>query len=171
MKQSRRLVNFVILNILVSAFTTWLVVSVMLRQNFIIVPDAGPAPTQAHIAEDPEDNGSDSGNSSSAQYKGLLEIDTIIGSGDIDNERVLVKYTGSEELSLAGWQLQDENGNTFTFPGLTMFSGGAVTVYTSFGVNTVVELYWGLDTSVWQSGETATLLDPAGKPQATFRIP
>ena len=65
----------------------------------------------------------------------------------------------------------DAQGNTFLFPALTMFNGGAVTVFTQPGANTVVELYWGLDVPIWEEGEQASLLDPDGTVQATFTVP
>ena len=60
-------------------------------------------------------------------------------------------------VSLVGWQLQDQDGNAFTFPALTMFQGGAVTIYTREGISTVVELYWGLDDPIWESGGAGLL--------------
>ena len=100
-----------------------------------------------------------------------MEIDTVIGAGDLDNERVLLKRTGSGELALAGWRLVDEDGHEFVFPQLTLYQGGAANVYTRLGQDTVVDLYWGLDTSVWKSGETVTLYDAQGNVSATFTIP
>jgi len=98
-------------------------------------------------------------------------IDTVIGAGDLDSERVLLKRTGGGELALAGWRLADEDGFVFTFPQLTLYQDGAVNVYTRLGQDTVVDLYWGLSTPVWQSGETVTLYDAQGEVRATFTIP
>jgi hypothetical protein len=98
-------------------------------------------------------------------------IDTVIGAGNLDSERVLLKRTGSGELALAGWQLADEDGNGYTFPQLTLYQGGAVNVYTGLGQDTVVDLYWGLSMPVWQSGETVTLYDAQGEERASFTIP
>ena len=101
----------------------------------------------------------------------LLEIRSILGPGDLETEQVLINHIGEKEVSLFGWQLQDQDGNAFTFPTLTMFQGGAVTIYTREGTSTVVELYWGLDEPIWDSGEQAFLLDPDGKIQATYTVP
>lgn len=100
-----------------------------------------------------------------------MQIDTVIGAGNLDTERVLLKRTGGGELALAGWQLTDEDGHVYTFPQLTLYQGGAVNVYTRLGQNTVVDLYWGLSVPVWQSGETVTLYDAQGEVRATFVIP
>jgi micrococcal nuclease len=78
---------------------------------------------------------------------------------------------GSGDLSLAGWRLEDENGNVFVFPQLDLFQGGAVIVWSKSGANTAVDLYWGLTSPVWQSGEQVTVRDAAGNVHATYTIP
>ena len=106
--------------------------------------------------------------------KGSVVIDSVIGSGDLDSERILLKHRGEGELSLVGWRLEDSKGNVFAFPQfpqLTLFSGGAVNVYTKTGTNTVVDLYWGLDHPVWESGGTVTLKDIQGNIRSTYIIP
>jgi LysM repeat protein len=106
--------------------------------------------------------------------KGSVVIESVIGAGDLDSEHVLLKHNGSGELSLTGWRLQDDQGNVFVFPQfpqLTLYSGGAVNIYTKSGKNTVVELYWGLDHPVWKSGATVTLLDAQSNVHATYVIP
>jgi protein-disulfide isomerase len=102
---------------------------------------------------------------------GQLQIAEVIGAGDLQSERVLLRHVGDEEISLIGWQLQDEDGHVFTFPALTMFSGGAVMVYSKAGTNSVVELYWGLTEAVWSEGEIVFLIDPNGNLQAVFEVP
>ena len=100
-----------------------------------------------------------------------MQIVTVIGAGDLDSERVLLKRAGSGELSLAGWQLADQEGHVYTFPQLTLYQGGAVNVYTRIGQDTVVDLYWGLAAPVWEAGETVTLYDAQGEVRASFAIP
>lgn len=100
-----------------------------------------------------------------------VAIDSVIGAGDIESERVVIKQNGEGELLLAGWRLEDENGNIFTFPQVTLFKGGAVNIFTRAGTNTVVDLYWGLEQPLWTSGETVTLLDAQNETQATYTIP
>jgi len=98
-------------------------------------------------------------------------IASVIGLGDLDTERVVLSRSGSGELSLAGWQLSDLNGNTFTFPQLNLYQDGAVNLHTRQGLNTVVDLFWGLDHAIWSQGEKVTLKDPQGVVKATFTIP
>lgn len=100
-----------------------------------------------------------------------VTIVTVIGSGDLAAERVLLKRTGEGELSLANWWLVDDDGNVYFFPQLTLYKDGAVNLHTSAGQNTVVDLYWGLTTPVWSSGETVILFDALGNERATYTIP
>jgi LysM repeat protein len=91
-------------------------------------------------------------------------------TGDLATERVQLKLNGSGDISLRGWQLKDEDGNTFTFPELTLYGGGQVDVYTKTGQSTVNFLYWNLEAPVWRSGETATLVDAQGDVRATYTV-
>lgn len=98
-------------------------------------------------------------------------IDSVVGAGDLESERVMLKRSGPGELSLAGWQMIEEDGEKFIFPQLILFEGGAVNIYTRAGQATVVALYWGLRAPVWESGEEVILLDDQGNQQASYIVP
>ncbi len=83
----------------------------------------------------------------------------------------MLKRQGDGEINLTNWKLQDSNGNMYKFPGLTLFKDGAVYLHSTAGVDSVIDLFWNQNESVWQTGETATLIDPLGNIQATFQIP
>jgi hypothetical protein len=100
-----------------------------------------------------------------------VEIVSIVGAGTLNAEWVIVRNAGGDSLSLASWQLKDSNRNVFTFPNLTLNTGGAVQIHTIAGTNTVIDLYWGLNDPVWQSGEEAQLLDPSGNVRAVYTVP
>lgn len=100
-----------------------------------------------------------------------VEITSVVGAGILDAEWVIVRNSGSEQLNLTNWQLRDSDRNTFVFPNLTLNSGGAVQVHTIAGTNTVIDLYWGLGSPVWESGEEAQLLDPSGNVRAVYTVP
>jgi LysM repeat protein len=106
--------------------------------------------------------------------QGSVIIDSVIGAGDLDTEHVLLKHRGEGELALVGWRLEDDKGNVFIFPQfpqLTLFPGGAVNIYTRSGVNSVVELYWGLSQPVWTSGTTVVLRDAQNNVRANYVVP
>ena len=100
-----------------------------------------------------------------------VEIVSIVGAGTVNAEWVIVRNAGGESLSLAGWQLKDTDRNVFVFPNLTLNTGGAVQIHTVAGTNTVIDLYWGLNDPVWESGEEAQLLDPSGNVRAVYTVP
>jgi hypothetical protein len=105
--------------------------------------------------------------------KDSIKIDKIVGAESAASEVVVITRQGTSEdqLDLTNWKLQDTNGNVFTFPNYILYKDGAVNVYTKAGVNTVIDLYWNKSESVWQHGETATLIDSLGTIQATYPIP
>lgn len=106
--------------------------------------------------------------------QGNIEIDRVVAAGDLENERVILKHRGKGQVSLVGWSIQDEQGNKFIFPEfpqLTLYEAGVVNVYTKPGVNTVVDLFWGLNQVMWRSGATVSLVDPNGVVRDTYKIP
>ena len=178
MRSWRRIVYFLLLNVLVSAVTTWAVVTVLLPN---VSPQAEPyAPTLVRQTASPDSelivtmpavSGSDPVDEEIEVVPEVLEIDRVIGSGELDTERVIIQHIGEKEVSLLNWQIQDQDGHVFTFPALTIFKGGNVNIFTRKGTSTVVDLYWGLDEAIWQAGEKAFLLDPQGEVKAVYTIP
>jgi hypothetical protein len=100
-----------------------------------------------------------------------VEIVSVVGAGTVNAEWVIVRNAGGEPINLSSWKLQDGNRNVFTFPNLTLNTGGAVQIHTISGTNTVIDLYWGLNDPVWESGEEAQLLDPSGNVRAVYTVP
>ncbi|HSF83494.1 MAG TPA: lamin tail domain-containing protein [Anaerolineales bacterium] len=98
-------------------------------------------------------------------------INGVIGAGNLESERVFLTRTGDGELSMAGWRLQDEDGNTFVFPQLVLYKDGGINIWTTSGSPTVVDLYWGQTAPVWQPGERVILRDAQGREKAEFTIP
>jgi hypothetical protein len=99
-----------------------------------------------------------------------IEIVSVIGAETFEAEMVLLRYKGEGELDLVGWKLEDEDKNIYDFPQLTLYPEGAVQVHTMAGQNTVVDLYWGLRQSVWESGEKVSLIDSQGIERATYMV-
>ncbi|MFP3854162.1 MAG: LysM peptidoglycan-binding domain-containing protein [Anaerolineales bacterium] len=115
------------------------------------VPTAAPQPTEGD-GEGPE-----------------VEIRGVVSPGDIDEEAVRLLNTGGV-ANMAGWTLEDGEGNTYTFPAFTLHNG-AVSVHTRSGTDTVIDLYWGRPEAVWLPGSTITLNNSAGEVQSTFNVP
>lgn len=106
-----------------------------------------------------------------AQTKIPIKIESVIGAGTLTSEIAVVKFSGEGQLNLAGWQLKDSNGNTFTFPQITLYQNGAVQVHSGSGTDTVIDLYWNMREPVWQSGEEAKLYDAQGSLQFIYKVP
>ena len=160
----RKLTYYLLLNIFVSACVTgtilfWYdrnyraVIQPSVQQSAPANGDSLPAPTlnpQTDIA---------------------VKISSVVGAGTLTSEIVVVKFEGEGQLDLASWQLKDEDGNTFTFPNITLYPNGAVQVHTITGTDTVIDLYWGIGDAVWSSGESARLFDAQGNLRAVYRVP
>ena len=166
MRRKSRLFPFILLNILISALTTLAVLWLWdnyyrpaALSSFPGIPDSAPAPGSK--------TGTGAGNSPAAE----IAILSVIAPGDPANEAVLIKQTGEGQTWLTGWRLFDQNGYTYTFPELLLNQNGAVQVFTKPGVDTVIELYWGLQEPVWNSGEKVTLVDRQNEIRATYDIP
>ena len=102
--------------------------------------------------------------------KDVLEIENVFGYGDLQTEVVRIRQIGDNPLLLQDWILQDGDGNVYTFPAITLYNG-VVEVYTRSGSNTVILLFWGLEQPVWSQGEVATIYDPEGNLRSRFQIP
>ena len=162
----RRLLLYLLLNVFVSACVTGAMLFWYDRNYRATI---GPVPQAAASAQEEE---------TVAPLETLppdadvpVEIASVVGAGTLSAEVVVVRYNGEGELGLANWQLKDDNGNTFTFPQLILYTNGAVQVHTAPGSDTVVDLYMGLRDPIWESGEVASLYDPQDNLRAIYRVP
>ena len=169
MKSSKKLFLYILLNIFISAITTLSVL--WLWDNFL---REKLAPVQENVSTNPQVSQTEALTNppaSNVDGDALIEIVNVYGVNDIETEVVVLKYQGEGELSLTGWKLKDEDGFAYEFPQLVLNNDGSVQVYTKIGINTVVDLYWGLELAIWNAGETVRLVDPNGKIQSQFKIP
>lgn len=101
----------------------------------------------------------------------IIKIITIVGVDDLASEHLQIQSLSPEALSLEGWRLETNDGQVYYFPKITLFEHGAVDLYTRAGINSVVALYWGRSTSIFQSGDRAVIYDAEGNVQAVYSIP
>jgi len=160
----RKLVNYLFLNVFVSATVTGGILF-WYDRNYRAV-------TQPSVQQSaPVGSELDPVSTLNPQTDIAVKISSVVGAGTLNSEIVVVKFEGEGQLDLASWQLKDEDGNTFKFPKLTLYPNGAVQVHTITGTDTVIDLYWGIGDAVWSSGENAQLFDAQGNLRAMYRVP
>lgn len=99
-------------------------------------------------------------------------IDSVIGAGDLNSEHIVITNNLDGELSLVGWQLDNNIGSVYNFPVVKIFGkGNSLAVYTQAGADTPEKLYWGLQAPLYQTGMQVALRDPQGKIQAIYTVP
>ena len=99
------------------------------------------------------------------------DIVSVGGVGALASEIVTLQNNGNTALLLTGWTLKDGQGSAYTFPQITLYPGGMVQVHSRPGTNTAADLFWGLSTPVWKSGELVALYDTQNIARAFYRIP
>lgn len=149
---NKKLVSYIVINIVISALTALLVIFLWTRFALSSPP-----------AELLGSNGS--------AFEGQLVISTVVGADDLENERVVIQHRGVEDISLSGWKLRDSSGSEFRFPALVLHPGAQVTIFSRIGDDSATQLFWDRQVPVWDSGETVTLLDPTGQVKATYKVP
>lgn len=100
-----------------------------------------------------------------------IEVQTVIGPGDIESERVLLASDSQNPVNLQGWELTDGKEDRYVFPSVTIYPGGGINLYTKAGTDSSIELYWKKPAPIWSSGEEILLRDTAGNTRATYLIP
>jgi len=129
-------------------------------------PTGTPGALPTNAAEPPRPTDTPNPNAPLPQ----VAIREVKSPGSLADETVVITNQGGP-LDLAGWTLADQTGHQYRFPALTLFEGGAVSLHTGAGTDTVTDLYWGLAEPVWASGRQALLSDAGGNLQTRFTIP
>ena len=162
----RKLIQYLLLNVFVSASVTggilfWYDRNYRAVSQPVVIQQVAPAAGSEFVSEPAADMQTDI----------PVKISSVIGAGTLSSEIAIIKFEGEGQLDLTSWQLKDENGNTFTFPSVTLFPNGAVQVHTIAGADNVIDLYWGTGEAVWNSGEEARLFDSQGNLRAVYKVP
>lgn len=90
----------------------------------------------------------------------IIDIEYAPPGNPLD-EYVLLRNQSGEYVDMTGWTLRDENQNVFTFPRYTLTSYAYVRIWTKAGQIDPENIYWGLNTPVWNDyGDCAYLRKP-----------
>ena len=161
----RRLILYLLLNILISACVTSAILFWYDRTyRSVSISAVQPAAQALNQVSAPQAT-------LDPQTDIPVEIVSVIGAGTLNAEWVVVTYKGEDQLNLTRWELRDADRHVFVFPQLILHPNGAVQVHTASGTNTVIDLFWGESEPVWQSGEIAQLFDPNGNKRAEYKVP
>jgi hypothetical protein len=162
---------FLLLNIVVSAATMLLVLWLWQEQAPLpgAKPTFTPTVTLAHAV--PQSDPGEPIETTPLPADGDLSIEGVFGAGDLNVEYILIRNQSNSSVNLSGWSVSSSDGKTYSLPQLTLNTNGAVRLYSKLGTNTVIELYWNSDQSLWTSGSQIFLLDPSGQQQASWQVP
>ncbi|MFW6075502.1 MAG: lamin tail domain-containing protein, partial [Chloroflexota bacterium] len=86
------------------------------------------------------------------------------GVADGDGEYVDIQNVDDRPVDLTGWRLEDEVGNSYTFPDDVVIGIDAtIRIHVCDGEDSETDLYWGRCSAVWNNdGDTAYLYDSFG---------
>ncbi|MEM7333121.1 MAG: lamin tail domain-containing protein [Chloroflexota bacterium] len=102
----------------------------------------------------------------------IVEISQITAVSDVAAEAIQIRNVGTNSVALLNWKVADQDGFIYTFEQLTLFGDGAgIILHSRSGVDSVTEVFWGLETAVWSPGEIVTLLNADGSIVDTLTIP
>ena len=160
----RKIFPYLLLNIVVSAVT---VITILL-----IWESNHRLPEPQHQADLPRLENQTAATATLPPIKEkTIEIQVVVGSGDINNERVQFISVSQSPVNLQGWELIDDDKNSYVFPSITIFPGGVINLFSKGGVDTAIELFWNKAEPIFSSGEMIRLKDAAGSKRAEYRVP
>ena len=87
----------------------------------------------------------------------------IDNAGELTTESVQVVNDSDGAVDLQGWTLSRDGGPIYTFGNFLLFPGSGVRLNTGSGEENSINLYWGRDAAVWESGSTVVLRDTGGE--------
>jgi hypothetical protein len=152
----KRLLYYLLLNILVSTCVTASLLFAYSRYSrSAAIPLVAVTAQASNVALEPAN----------------IEITTVVGAGIPSSEMVVLRNIGQAQANLNGWKLQDQDSNSYLFADVTVLPGGVIQLHSAPGKDTLIDLYWGITASAWRSGETVTLLDPAGSVRSVYKVP
>ena len=174
-RRKRSSLPYILLNVLLSALTTLLVLVIWTKIQENKLPEDvnfgmqhGPA---APLIQSEPVSEAESLPPLPPVDQTLIVIDNVFGTGDIENEVIELKRLGEGELWLTGWKLSDEEGHIFTFQELVINKDASIEIFSGSGHDSVAALYWGLSQAIWSSGKTVYLYDHSGLLRSTYIIP
>ena len=168
MRRTPRSLPFIVLNIIISALVTIIVLFIWDKTHQVQTPPDVKTPSlpQAIVSGECEPV-------VPSKSEEVVRITNVFGAGNTQEEQVNILRVGDGELCLNGWKLTSERAGSYEFPAhLRLYTGGVtITVYSRPGTDNALELFWGRSSPAWESGQSARIFDPAGNLRAEFTVP
>ena len=185
----------ILVNVVISAITTILVVRVMTRPADAVdapvrsavaatqpAPEATPraqiaatpAPTLPALAATPipptatRPAPTPTAAPLIAPEKVAIVISNINFPGQRQRESVVIANEG-DTLDLKGWTLSSPRGVVYTFGNVSLFKDNFINIYTTTGADIATDLFMNRADAAWQVGDVVTLARE-GRAQATYTI-
>lgn len=185
----------ILVNVVISAITTILVVRVMTRPADVVdapvrsavaatqpAPEATPrapiaatpAPTLPALAATPipptatRPAPTPTAAPLIAPEKVAIVISNINFPGQRQRESVVIANEG-DTLDLKGWTLSSPRGVVYTFGNVSLFKDNFINIYTTTGADIATDLFMNRADAAWQVGDVVTLARE-GRAQATYTI-
>ena len=174
MNQAKKLIFYIVLNIIVSAVTILAVLTIWEKTQLkdVLLESSPSSSESSSLGEE--------GSSEASESTLRIEIGEVGGVGNLATEYVRLTRPNSDPgdtVSLQGWRLVDEDEHDYIIldqsglATLDLHGQGAVNIYSKQGSSNPIELYLGLEEPLWEPGETVSLVDPNGNPHDTYLIP
>ena len=160
----RKILPYLVLNVIVSVATVLLVLVVWQQTHKKTEPLLPVSMPVAQTSEQPR-------STLPAASAPTVEIQLVVGAGELEYERVQLVSVSKEPLELTGWVLSDGKDLEYTFPFVKLYPGGSIYLFSKAGTDTSIELFWKKPAAVWSPGEVIKLIDPAGNTRAQYKIP
>ena len=168
MKNQKKLLLYILLNVIISAIT---IVIVLYFWEKAHTPETNPVISSTQESQNTNLSPMPETKITGINENAEISIEGIFGIGQNDIEHVSIRNTGDISIDLSYCRLRNGRGDEYLFPDITLNQGGAVSIFSKAGNNTVLELYWGRSDSLWKSGDLANLLDQNGNILSTYQIP
>lgn len=182
--RARNWILFVLINVLVSAATAFLVTRALTQAvSRPATPQAvsavGPAPavTAAQVTGEEATATPEASTVMGAEQPSLapptpaaaqaapgvdragavnVRISSVIYPGQRSREVVVIVNEG-DEVDLTGWTLSNPRGQVYTFGKVALFKDSFINLYTTNGVDVPTKLFWNQPQAMWQVGDEVVL--------------
>jgi endonuclease YncB( thermonuclease family) len=95
----------------------------------------------------------------------IASLNPVQGSGTagLSIEAVVLRNNGTVSIDMTNWTCKDESTHIYNFQGASLQPGGSLSLRSGYGTNTATEVYWNIETSIWNNdGDICFVRDENG---------